>query len=451
MFLASSSACTIVVGEGTPVNAELEQLVEGPVTGLVGLSDFRLFVSEQSAITELDLIEDSHELGTGPAIKDATDWSEDRVLLLSEENLLVWDGVLRPSPLEEMVPGAGMSAIELMSDRLWMAGDSGLRVWFDGVLSTINLDEQSARAPLLASRIGSRDVLWVAVDSGLVALVTSVSGYGILEWQSMEPPVGLAVDADGVVWAASGGNLHRRDTQGEWLVYSFPKPVTGVVGSSNSRRVWINTEEAVHSVVGEEFFTVSGVPEGSVDWHVDDVGRLVLRSGDSLQRASIERPIALRGLPQGNLLFATTELLIAPTQSEMVSEVSGTLAGTELVVEQRDNYWRTVMEPAQLEAGEFDLEISVDYGGEVTTTTWTMIISNPTWSEDIQPLYRTYCSACHSGETGTAILEAPEAWEKAFDNIVARIDRNNMPLGSEKLSDLQKGTIRAWGAKGFPR
>lgn len=424
----------------------------GAVSGVTGLTDYRLYVSDQDGIAALDLVAPESVLGQGAAVRDSVTWEDGRVLLLTEENLLVWDGTLRPSPMEEVLSGASVSDIDATTGELWVVGDNGLATWQGGILQTVIIDGETARAPLRAARVDGREVVWVSVDNAVIALARTGDGITALENRPLsDAPDALAVDALGSLWVAAGGRLHRRDTDGMWSVFELPDPVTGVAGSPASTRVWVATEGSVFTAENDEFTALAGMSSDSADWSVDDAGRLVLRDAQGISRASIGRPVAVRGLPSDNLLFATSELYIAPTMGDDVVSVSATLGGSALsVADLGGGVYSATLEPAQLDAGAYDLAVDVDYGSGLTNAQWNLIITNPTWENDIKPLFQERCSACHGGTTGTAVLDSPEAWETNFANIVDRVERNNMPLGLEPLTDVQKGMIRAWGAKGFP-
>lgn len=443
----------IVVGDGSPVNADVETLSEQALDGVAGLPDFRMMTSGLDSISEIDLFEPERELGAGAGIRSAVDWSDERVLLLTGDSLLVWDGTLRPSPMAEIITAPDIIAMAVREDELWFTRESGLSVWRDGWLNDLAIDGQTAQGALAAGALeDGTEVVWVATDSGVLAFTGSAGAWtAVVNHPLPAAPEALAVDGNDALFAVAGGDVHRRTRDGFWTLIEFPGTAVQVAGSRASQRVWVATDSGVYSGVGDSFKAVSGPVASSTHWHVDDVGRLVTLDGTSLTRSAIERPLALRGLPTNDQLFATSDLFIAPTASDQVESVSATLGGVALTVEPMDNVWRAVMEPADLEAGSYDLSVEVAYGGASTSAVRNLFVSNPTWENDIEPMFQERCSACHGGTTGTVSLITPEAWEENFDEIVSRVDRNNMPLGLEPLSDVQKGMIRGWGSKGFPR
>jgi hypothetical protein len=78
-----------------------------------------------------------------------------------------------------------------------------------------------------------------------------------------------------------------------------------------------------------------------------------------------------------------------------------------------------------------------------------LVVANPTWSGEVHPLFEADCRLCHSGRTGPVGLESVQAWRDNFGEILDRIENDDMPAGRPPLTPLEKGIIRAWGAKGF--
>jgi hypothetical protein len=449
---AYSGACASLVDGDITVNAEVETLASGQYTGLAVLNDYRYFMSDQHRISAAGLLDPLATLGSGTGLRDAVVWDEGRILLLAREALMVWDGVLRPSPLEESLPGASLRAIETLGNELWMVGENGLDIWSEGMLTPLSLDGEEPRAPLLRGVASDWQVMWTSLDNGVVALARSTDGYAGIERATLGgAPDAMAADALGNLWVAAGGQLHRRDPEGTWEAFSMGKPVTRVAGSPATERIWVATTNAIYSGSGDALAEVEGVPNGSQDWWVDDIGRLVMRDQEGTRRISVGRPIAVLGMPAGGLLFGAVELTIVPSLFDQVAGVSVTLGGEEVETEALETAWAVTLESAELEAGSYPLVMEIDYGEDTETASWSMTVVDPTWEDDIEPIYQVSCADCHGGETGTALLDNPESWEELFDDIAARVDRDNMPLGLEPLTPVQKGLIHAWGAKGFPR
>ena len=74
----------------------------------------------------------------------------------------------------------------------------------------------------------------------------------------------------------------------------------------------------------------------------------------------------------------------------------------------------------------------------------------PTWSDDIEPIYRAHCAFCHGGDSDT-VLEQPSDWEPIIDVILYNVEVGNMPLGGTPLPDGDVVRIEAWADAGFPR
>ncbi|MEM9491227.1 MAG: hypothetical protein AAGC55_18910, partial [Myxococcota bacterium] len=254
---------------------------------------------------------------------------------------------------------------------------------------------------------------------------------------------------DGALWVVAEGRLHRRDSAGGWTIYELPAPALAVYANPRASHVWIRSEAELLVFNDGVFSRVDSMAAGATPWDVDDIGRLLISDGSGLQRVSLGRPVAVLGIPDSGVIFAPTKLVFAPTDADSVVDLQVTLGGTALALEAGP--WRTVVDPLQLDAGTYDLAIDVSYQDEVARGDRQFIVTSPTWEGDIAPLYEQHCARCHAGDTGAVALDSYESWQVRFADIVERVERNNMPLGQEPLGDLDKVTIQAWGAKGFPR
>ncbi len=467
----------IVVDEGAAVNADIEAVSTGAPTGAFILDDYRVIVSDAGQLSAVDLVEQAaagQSLGPGTAVRGAAHWSEDRLIVLTDDGLWVWDGVLRPSPLADVVDAAelmGLTQVAAVGDELWLGGDDTLALWRDGWLHDLTLDGQPAHAPFATgARVAGRDAVWVSgsgagiAGAGFYALTADGDDFAVLDGLQ-GAPTAMAVSADGSLWAAVEGSLyHYRDGDG-WTIFEFPEAVETVVANGVSTlttsRVWVRTQSHVFSalVAGSSsggadafgFRRIVGMDgDWGTDWGVDDAGRLIVRRADGVMRAAIDRPVAIRGLPGDGLIFAPIEVVIAPTMSDSVVGVDLALNGEAIATQADAGRYRATVDPAYVAAGSYAFDLAVRYDDVTTSASWELIISDPTWDRDILPLYQDHCAICHAGDTGTAPLDSPAAWQERFDRLLELVDSDSMPLGRTPLTAVQKGVIRAWGAKGFP-
>ena len=136
-------------------------------------------------------------------------------------------------------------------------------------------------------------------------------------------------------------------------------------------------------------------------------------------------------------------------------EALGRLVGIE-------SYWAEVavpvveqvatVDPEGLEPGPYELVAVADYGDRQSEARLSLFLGadfEPTWADDIQPLYEAQCALCHGG-AATTVLEAPEDWSARIDDILFNVRAGNMPLGGDPLSDLDVAVIEAWAAAGYP-
>lgn len=465
----------ILVSESTAVNAHVEEVFAGALTGSAALSGYRAVLSQSDAVTALDLVAPSQPLSDldGSVVVDAAPWSAGRIpdgmIILSDDGLWVWNGFASPddeapgeviidrSPIADAVDVTGLRELASRDGELWLASDTEVSLWHDGWLHSVDIGGAVAAPPfaLSAASTGSARV-WVSSAEGLVELAGSADRWTAVDFRAGVAADSVVVAGDGRVWAAADGQVHTRDTEGTWTIYQFPDPVRALAGNAATAMVWVATESDTFVADGAGFSLISGQGGDALgdpgDWQVDEVGRLLARTDSGLQRVSVGRPVAMVGLPRDGVIFLETEVFLAPTSGDDVVDLTASLGGESLTLEatSKAGVWRTTMNPIDVQSGTHELDVAVSYADGDESTLTPVIVANPTWEADIFPIYQDHCSFCHDGATDTAGLYDQVSWQSSFNDILSRVDRDNMPLGRDPLSAFQKAMIRAWGAKGFP-
>ena len=478
----------ILVSEGTTVNAYVEEVIAGNLTGAAAVSQYRVVLSQPDTATALDIVAPPQPLSDldGSVVIDAASWSEGRIsdgmMILSDDGLWVWDGffapdggipdeaVIDPSPIGDAIDVSQLREIAARGEELWLATESEISLWHDGWLHSVDIGGAIAAPPFAlgpAVAGSTSGTVWVSSADGLVELAGNGENWTAIDFRAGVIADSIAVTGDGRVWVATDGEVHGRDADGRWSIYRFPAPVRAVAGNPAASAVWVATESDTFvsgvsggsgdpAVGAASFSAVSGMGDGTLgqpgDWQVDDSGRLLARTESGLQRVSNGRPVALVGLPDDGVIFLETEVFLAPTSGHEVVDLTASLAGDSLTLQatSKPGVWRTIMDPVAIASGTHDLDVAVTYADGDASTRTPVIVANPTWEADIFPIYQNHCSFCHDGATDVPALYDQVAWRSRFADLLDRVERDNMPLGQEPLSAFQKAMIRAWGAKGFP-
>jgi hypothetical protein len=438
------------------VVADLELLVAGRVDAVAPLDRTRTVVSDGGVVTALDALGAAEELGRSlPAVHGAAPWGE-VWLLSSEEGLATWHaGSWAPSALDELLePVQRLVAHEEM---LWFGTDAGLRRWKAGQVVAVRLDGDELGAFAVGGDVRGDEVVWASRGDELHGIGNAGAVWVDLEAVALVGEVdSVAVDSSRRAWATAGGWLYGRDVDEGWRRYDLGSPAWTVHAVASAPGVWVETEGAWLRVEGDRFEHAEGLPAPSASHRlaVDGAGRLLIADDEGLWRASTTRPLVVVGIEPGATVARATHVTLVPTapdevQSMAAELVSGTGDATALSVV--DGV--VTLDPDGQPAGPYELVASVDYGDRRSEARISLFLGagfEPTWGDDIEPLYVEDCALCHGG-AATTVLESPEDWEARIDDIVFNVREGNMPLGGEPLSDLEVAVIEAWAEAGFPR
>jgi len=437
------------------VAADLELLQAGAVDTVAPVDLAHVVVSTEGQLVALDALGAPEVLGRDqPPVHAASPWAGSW-LLASAESLAVWDGaVLGPTTLGDVVGPVARLASD--GDDLWIGAEAGLRRWRDGQVVAVTVDGAEVGPFAVGGDVRGDSVTWVAQGEVVHALGNAGAVWVDLEAAALAGTVdALAVDASRTAWATAGGWLYRRDANDGWLRYDLGVPVWAVHGVPSAAGVWIEAEGMWLFSDGTTWEAPTGLPapDPMLQPRVDAAGRLLVVDDDGLWRASTTRPLVLVGLEQGAVVARSTEVHLVPTAPDevetlVVSLVDG--AGAEVAVPVVEQV--ATVDPEGLEPGPYELVAVADYGERQSEARLSLFLGadfEPTWADDIQPLYEAQCALCHGG-AATTVLEAPEDWAARIDDILFNVRAGNMPLGGDPLSDLDVAVIEAWAAAGYP-
>jgi len=259
---------------------------------------------------------------------------------------------------------------------------------------------------------------------------------------------GLWISADSGLWVHQAGVLYDVDTPE--VAVAAPTMAFGAVVNEEPA-MWVGAEDRVVALVpapGEDVDMAAWVTDlPAEDLAVDGAGILwVLSGGDLFRRApdgtwqwrTFDEPVTgIVSTAGKGLWFTVGELLwhheggsFGPTESGFEGTLLGGDAEGRALVTRDDGLWRLVV-------GDEPLPPPV---------------VPPTWSDDIEPLYVTSCSLCHS-PTGSANLKLYERehWEVEIEKILTMVSLGSMPLPPIPLLDsVEIQMIENWKSIGFP-
>ena len=359
------------------------------------------------------------------------------------------------SPLQSALGAAHVRQLCGGHDAVWMTSDLGLHRWAEDQIQTVQIPGIETRDARIASgewQAGT-PAIWIASEGRIAALVSPGMGFQAHVEREGHPVEALRTDSMGHVWTLAGGRVHERDPQGIWRLLQFQGPVTGLEAHPLAAGVWIRLSDGslIHGLEGA-FRVITDVPPGAVAT-CDDLGNAWIL-GEDLHRVVPGRPATLSGVKEGGVIHGPAEVGLTVAFAELVGFVDA-LVGTQAVpVEASDDGWVIALDPESLGLGEHSLEVTVGFTDAAPDSHVSLeftVEAPPTWSEDIQPIYQSSCSPCHSSSYSVHPLDSPEMWVEEIDSILWLISRGLMP---EKpyapLTGEQVILVEAWSVAGFP-
>jgi hypothetical protein len=373
------------------------------------------------------------------------------LLVATDDDLARVDAFVARASLADALP-LPIDALATDGDALWLGVSAdeggGAWLWRGGEVAQVDVPGAAVSAPL-AARGGQA---WLATADGLVGVEEDGAAWRVLTSLGAGRPTALALDADGVLFAAIEGELWTFD--GAWQRATLPEPVTGVTADPAWPGAWATTAtQAIRAPSPDPSGWRAYALEGAASFaSADQAGRLVVGVDGGLWRLSEALGGVLYGLADGATLHAAVDLLALPTRPEGVVTLTASVDGAPVDVDAAT--WTLRLDPSDWPAGDHTLTARAAWSdgaeADLTPLRWTVPVPDVvTWDAQIDPLRRERCALCHDGDTST-LLDTREAWVTHIDAILSETSTGRMPLGGDALDALELATLRAWKDGGFP-
>lgn len=422
----------------------------------------------------------AHPAGTPSGLA----WLEtEQALVLAGANgiFTVTEKSIGSSPLSDKLAAEGPARLAVgEQDKytdLWLATPEGLHLHRDGVLYAMTPEGLPSKDALIAWApvFDGGEGLWVASGKTVYALLPDGEGYiaSALE-ESPDTIRSMGVDMTGTPWIVThSGSLYYSDSTGSWSIVIEVRslsdgPITVSRGAPAADEpphlvlqvsahplapgAWVKTDHALWWVDKNAWIPVLDDPSQAI-LGTDSVGRVLLETETQLVRGVFGRPTYVVGAPDDAIpTDQPTTLYFFPTLPDLVSGFSVSLGDTALSLEPEP--WRVTLDPKTLTAGLYSLSMRAQYSdlAEPVETARTMTVGAyvpPGWEEDIKPIYKKYCSKCHSAQGGALILDNAAAWEANILIILDYVEGGVMPPTGDPVTEEEIYTIRSWQAGGY--
>lgn len=452
---------------GEPLSPATETLAEGDVSLAVPLADGSLLVDDgtQLAIIYADAREPIPIGRTGEvgALRAYVTLGNSTLVAGSAGTFVVQttprSGLFR-APIEDVI---GDEVIEQLAssprpdapDDLWVATSERFYLFRDETLTEVRIDGMSLPSVSLATR-GSLSV-WAATATRLFQVRVEASSRALSATEVARPPgaSALAVDANGTLWAVNDGLLWSLRSDLRLDSYELPFAPQALFAASDAADVWLRAEDGTfYHQVDRVFRRVEGMPMSDVRHGPD--GTLVAQIAGSTRRVRARHPITLEGLHSGPILSATRVEVLMPNADRVVA-VRAHAGMVELDVAPPFDVGSAppsfTLEPGPIPVGAHVLTVEADYDDGTLTAVFRApidIATDATWTNDIEPIYQTYCADCH-GERGPSPtrLDEREQWVERSDRIIENVVTGRMPLSRPMLPASDIALIQAWASGGF--
>jgi hypothetical protein len=393
------------------------------------------------------------------------------VLFWTVDGFLIWsDGQVEVSPISEVVAGSAQGSLLVApgpngKKDLWIAATNALYLWREEQLSQIRLDDLPTQNAHLAygAPWQGQAALWLASGSTVYALIstgTVTRAHASLRGFSMDS---ITVDFEGTVWGLSEGRVLSRSWDNQWTEHTGLGRISGIAGHRDSNQLWIKTEEqgvwshrqgTFQPIEWEDrSLSLRGVETSTRSFFALPQGQAVLQTAQACFALTPGRLVDLDGLQEGQLLTATTTVVVQFSDSQLVDNITVFLNEEAIEVDQARASF--VLKPEALTEGTHRLRIEVDYTDGVTPTRLHRSFSVyrrtlPTWSGDILPLFQQKCEVCHGIRGSARLLNEQQLWRSEIERILAALRSGKMPLPPDlpvPAPEIEK--IEGWRAGGY--
>lgn len=418
--------------EGAPVDAV--QVPLGAGTGRVVLTEAGALVRRDGEAWWIGTTTAARLARVAPIV-GGTSLGDGSALVLTEDGAQIFTGTrLLASQLADALEGAQPRRVVRAPDNtLWLATAETLHVYAGGQgrrLTPTGLPTEAAELAF-GPRVDGRPRLWVASRGRVYALDTTAA---TLEPGAPEAVEQLAADDSGRLWVRAGGRLYLRGLGGDWRAQGMD--VRAVGGG------WIARETGLAWADGDALRSVLGLP-ADAELLATDARSALVRVGGELRQVYPGRAVVVVGVEADAVLTASTAL------AAYGASVSLRLDGAALPTTEFRGGVRAVLPVPALTPGPHLLV--AEAGGQTQEVPFRAVGGGPpTWTSDIEPLFRARCAACHSAGGNAHPLDTPARWQAEIDKILLELRARRMPLPpyrSVTASEIER--IEGWKSSGF--
>ncbi|GAB5549354.1 MAG: hypothetical protein SangKO_091140 [Sandaracinaceae bacterium] len=432
---------------------------------LVPLPDGRLIVEIDARLSLLDPRRpDQEPIVIGPAadvgeVHAAVPTRGAILVLASGGTFILRDAAWVPSPLAESLDGPILDAVLLPTRTgrglgdLWIATARSLyRVVEDADgprAMRLALEDDLTMAELAIAPRPEGPALWVRLPDRVLEVWRDRTG--VVRSASLvlpSPPTAIGGDASLTGWLVLDGRLYSMGA--DRALRDRGLSVERLLTSPLSHESWIWTDAGLYLHSQGRLHAVDGVDVAASDRAaLGPSGALFAVSAAGVRRFAPRRDVRVEGPADASLLVTPRDFVIL---AEGSPEVEASVDGQPLEV--LTDPLRVSVNPGELGDGSYVLDLRVSYDDgtlPVEERRSFEVVTNATWSEDVQPLYQGYCASCHGPEgPANTRLDAPSHWQDIYELILTNVVEGRMPLGRPPLSQREVALIEAWRVAGYP-
>ena len=362
-------------------------------------------------------------------------------MILLDGSVFIFDGEwLEESPINDILP-IPVETVEGHRDDLWFQGAGQLYRYHEGNVQSVSTDYHTH----LFSYGGFNNS--AIATPQLRILDTSSSTLEIIDYRNDLLPTSMTYDTSGVFWVSDGSSLlYQRDTNRRWSAVEATSPILHIQSNPQHPNLWIHTEEIDLLHQNGLFFRVE-LPEGS--WRdVDEYGRLLLQTEDSVLRVSSSRTVAVEGIMHNEVLDGMITLTFVPSMEDSLESMHAWIDQQALDIDENN---QSAVDSNDFSSGAHTLRIlAIGPEGEHITEIpfYVGALPDVKWQDGIDPLTQAHCNDCH-GDGSFLPLNTAQLWEEKVDVILLEVINNEMPKGGPYLNAEEIQMIRGWKNGGF--
>ena len=417
-----------------------ESLFEENVNAVWGLEGGRVLVHSGDQIILFDNGEWRAPLSTSVQISNIVRAANDTLLHTNEGLLVLRDGQLNPSPLDQMYPEL-RALVGVDRNQFWLVEENRLTLWQNDASFSVEYAAPNADVHWQGGVWAGRPTLMLWLDAR-VSLLEFRDG-DIIETtiEFTNSPNSVAMNATGMWLITEAGLLHRAP-DGEWTVNPEVDSTSRLFATFHQSFLYLVDEETVRRVdlVTE---TLVELPEAWSDATLSSNGDFLLYGESGLHRVRAARSLEISGTYDGPLL-EDRMLSASVDPPEEFQSPRWTNELGEVIAEG----WTLALSAASLRPGRFSIRFSaVDSNGEMISRD-IELEGPPSWETHVAPLSDRWCQNCHGADSSFPLATSAE-WVAHFDLILYDLETGRMPLTPDKPTEADTALIRGWGHGGF--